>query len=256
MRNDQLNAKLQLLGSKLHSEESAENVLVNEFRENKYKQIQYSFIVAYLLFIKRGMNDELAFHLFCHAAHMGMFSIACGYLMRMEDNEFYRELIRAFPIPEDLCADQSRNAVIQCMNERSGGENVTIMFETGIYLLRMGCNESETMIMDALKRSESIIMPRLILKYHDALTDMHMHKKAMDILEKFAMHDNAHPSVMYRYGKSLEETDSIRALDVFRKILEKYDDYLDTEERISNLTNKKKHSKIYNYEQEEDIHFS
>lgn len=256
MSETQLSSRLGELTDRIASAMSEEAVLIDEFRIHKYKEPLYAYIVAIMLSGERKMNDELAFHLFCHSVHLGMFSIALNHLRHIQNNDFFKIMLRDFPMPEGVCMENDLTNVGKCIERMIDRDNIGMMFETGIYMLNAGIREGEIMVNKALEKSDSRIKPRLILKYHDTLIELGMKDKALSMLSLYAENENAHPSILYRYAKTLEDTDIDMALAVYSRILATHEDYLDTEEKISNLTNNKKNSKISVHEVDDEIHFS
>lgn len=256
MAETQLRIRLNELTDRMKNAPSEETVLIEEFRNNKYKEPLYAYIVAIMLSRQRNINEELAFHLFCHSVHLGMFSIALSHLQHIQNDDFFKIMLRDFPMPEGICIENDLANVEKCIEEMSDRDNAGMIFDAGMHMLNASMKEGEDMVNKALAKSDIRIKPRLILKYYDTLIELGMRDKALSMLSLHAENTDAHPSILYRYANILESTDRDMALVVYRRILEKHEDYLDTEEKISNLTNNKKNSKIRVHEVDDEIHFS
>ncbi len=239
--------------------ESRKEKLVLLFKDSKYKNIKES--IAILLFLEKIFlnKEELYWHLFNHYMIFGLYDEALKSLkMIINENEFIMNICKEYKpnLPEHIILDIARGELnsFKIWIEKSFDNNkcFSSYYEIAVYLKDLLPDKSIDFMKKAYKLSDGKMEIRILLSMVKTYTENNNKEKAIKILKDKIYNSDKHDSaVLYRLASLIENEEPEKALNLFKQIKKNGNDYLDTEERISNLTKSLK--KFIIKDQDDDI---
>ena len=239
--------------------ENRKEKLIFLFKENKYKNIKES--IAVLIFLEKIFlnKEELYWHLFNHYIIFGLYDEALRALrIIINENEFIINICKEYKpeLPENVILDINRNG-LDSLKEwitKSLDKNkyFSAYYEIAVYLKDILPDRSIEFLKKAYKLSDGKMEIRILLSMVKTYIENNNKEKAIKLLkDKIYNSDENDSAILYRLASLIENEEPDKALNLFKQIKKNGNDYLDTEERISNLTKSLK--KFIIKDQDDDI---
>lgn len=233
--------------------------LVLLFKDNKYKNIKES--IAILLFLEKIFlnKEELYWHLFNHYIIFGLYDEALRALRTIiNENEFIINICKEYKpeLPENVILDitkgESNSFKAWITKSLDNNKYVSAYYEIAVYLRDLLPDRSMEFMKKAYKLSDGKMEIRILLNMVKTYIENNNKEKAIKALKDKIYNSDEHDSaIIYRLASLIENEEPDKALNLFKQIKKNGNNYLDTEERISNLTKSLK--KFIIKDQDEDI---
>lgn len=255
-------------GRKKESLQERVNYFINLFSKVKYKEYNEAIIVLYNLVDIFEDRFQVFFHLFNHFLYLKLYEESLTFIkyFEREKDEFFT-LSSKYLLPDKFrlkSIEQITNELnfLSQKKENMGASYYEFAMKSR-GLIDKDLNDS--FFKKAIDYSLGDSKIRVILRYSDILLKEDYMDRSIEVLTFYINQlDSDFLQLMYKLASIYESEDSIKALQVYEKIL-KYDpDFLDVEEKISKLTNQRKEYNIKNInefdlqkedENENHIHF-